>query len=202
MRRMPWATYLWPGLPEVWAHGSWSALALAASMGLLLNLALLGSYGWDDLFSPGFRTLLWVAVALGWGVSGFLAWLRDGREEVPHVPAPEADTFGEAQSHYLRGDWYRAERLLVALLQRDVRDVDARMMLASVYRHTGRHAESRHQLDQLDRYEGSRKWELEIARERALLEEAETQPRAAQETAQEPPCEGDTGEPDRFVDAA
>lgn len=201
MRRTPWATYCWPGLPEVWAYGSWSALALAVSMGFLLNLALLGTFGWDEMFAPGFRKVLWGVVSAGWGLSALLAWVRGGHAETEHVPAPEADTFGEAQVHYLRGDWYRAERLLIGLLQRDVRDVDARMMLASVYRHTGRHQEARHQLDQLDRYEGSRKWELEIGRERDLLDEAESSPQQ-EETVQNTVCQGESGEPARLVDAA
>ena len=67
MRRMPWATCLWPGLPQVWIRGSWSALAVACGAAMLLNLAVLGSFGWSELMGPGLRTALWVVLGALWG---------------------------------------------------------------------------------------------------------------------------------------
>ena len=55
------------------------------------------------------------------------------------------------------------------LLRREQRDVDARLMLATLMRHTARADEAMKQLDLLASLDGAEKWELEIRRERELL---------------------------------
>ena len=74
----------------------------------------------------------------------------------------------------MKGDYYQAEHVLEGLLRRNLRDVDARLMLATLLRHTGRLDEAAGQLDTLARFEGAGKWELEMRRERELLAEAKT----------------------------
>lgn len=172
MRRMPWATCLWPGLPQLWVRGSWSALAVAVTGAVLLNLALLGSFGWSELVGPDVRRALWAALGIVWAVAAIasVAWSR--RLADRGQADSTVDTFGEALGHYLRGDWFQAERALGDLLRRDARDLDARLMLATLFRHTGRYDEARGQLDVLVRLEGIAKWELEVRRERELLAEA------------------------------
>jgi hypothetical protein len=54
-------------------------------------------------------------------------------------------------------------------------DVDARLMLATLYRRTGRATEAADCLSQLDRMEAAGKWAREIARERSLLTTEESQ---------------------------
>jgi thioredoxin-like negative regulator of GroEL len=81
-------------------------------------------------------------------------------------PDREADElFRQARDDYLRGNWYEAEETLVALLKRDPNDVDARLMLATLMRHTERYDDARGQLKQLQRLEAAGKWQLEIRRE-------------------------------------
>ena len=108
-------------------------------------------------------------------VRHFLAFEWDRRH--PDHPSPEPsqaaqDTYGEVLEHYLQQNWYEAERLVAKLLRRNARDVDARLMLASVLRHTNRFDEAAGQLDRLGRIEGSRKWDREMRRERTLLAQA------------------------------
>ena len=74
----------------------------------------------------------------------------------------------------MKGDYYRAEHVLEGLLRRNLRDVDARLMLATLLRHTGRLDEAAGELDALARLEGAGKWELEMRREREFLTEAKT----------------------------
>jgi cytochrome c-type biogenesis protein CcmH/NrfG len=74
---------------------------------------------------------------------------------------------------YLKGAWFEAESLLGKLVAQDHRDVDARLMLASLLRHTRRPLEARRQLDELQRLEKAEKWQVEIERERQLLKQAE-----------------------------
>jgi cytochrome c-type biogenesis protein CcmH/NrfG len=75
----------------------------------------------------------------------------------------------------LKGDYYQAEHVLEELLRRNLRDVDARLMLATLLRHTGRLDEAAGQLDTLVRLEGASKWQWEIEQERDLLAEAKTE---------------------------
>jgi Flp pilus assembly protein TadD len=74
-----------------------------------------------------------------------------------------------ALDHYLKGDYYQAEQVLEGLLRQNIRDLEARLMLATLLRHAGRGDEARRQLETLARFEGAGKWELEIQAERQLL---------------------------------
>ncbi len=167
MGRMPWATYLWPGLPQICRFGSWPGLGLAVGFAVLLNLALAGTILWDGLFTPGARKLIWAAVAITWFGSAVAARLRGDAARSD----PDGDPYPHALEQYLKGNWFEAEQILARLLDRNPRDLEARLMLATVLRHTGRRQEAARQLDCLERLEGSGKWALEIARERRSLAE-------------------------------
>jgi cytochrome c-type biogenesis protein CcmH/NrfG len=71
--------------------------------------------------------------------------------------------------YYLKGDYYQAEHILEDLLRRNLRDLDARLMLATVLRRTDRVSEAVRQLDAMARFEGAGKWQCEMQRERRLL---------------------------------
>ncbi len=173
-------------------------MAVALGGAALLNLALLGSLVWSEWFAPTVRGGLWLAVAAVWGCSAVA-----GRRHIR--PGPSADEpasgpgFSRAIEYYLQGNWFEAERLLVGLLHKDPRDVDARLMIATLLRHTGRWDEAARQLEQLARIEASHKWDLEIGRERQLLAEARVastaeRPSGQPDVASEgPPPEGALG---------
>jgi len=76
---------------------------------------------------------------------------------------------------YLQGQWFEAEKKLVSLLRQNPRDVEARLLIATLFRHTRRWEEALRQLDQLERLEASRAWALEIHRERELIRQAKAQ---------------------------
>lgn len=174
--------YLWPGLPWLWARGSWSALAVAVGFAALVNLALLSSLVWSELLAPSVRTACWAAVVAIWGSSATLCYGWDRRRQAADGQSGPADRcLEEALDHYLKGNWFEAERVLVGLLRQDPRDVDARLMIATLLRHTGRLDEAARQLDQLQRLEDACKWELEIGREREFLAEARAEAAGAAE---------------------
>lgn len=77
-----------------------------------------------------------------------------------------------AVEHYLKGDYHQAEQLFRKLLGKNQRDLDSRLMLATLLRRTKRFEYATEELDSLAKLEGSEKWELEIARERKLVAEA------------------------------
>ncbi len=174
MGRMPPATYLWPGLPQLWKRGAWSALACAGAFAALLNGAVLVSFLWTELVPPVARNLAWLAVGVVWVGSGVFAWLWDCQQTAcgDAAAGTSADAFAEALDHYLKGSWFEAECVLGELLRRDPRDIEAGLMLASLLRHTGRFDEAAGHLDRIERFEGGQKWGLEIRRERQYLNEA------------------------------
>lgn len=165
MGRMPWATYLWPGLPQICRFGSWPGLGLAIGFAVLLNLALAGTILWGGLFTPGARKIIWMAVAITWVGSAAAAWFR--KDATPRDP--NADPYPQALEHYLKGNWFEAEQILTRLLDHNPRDLEARLMFATLLAHTGRPQEAARQLDWLEGLEGSGKWAAEIARQRRLL---------------------------------
>jgi hypothetical protein len=164
-----YATYLWPGLPQLWFEGAWSGLALAFGFGLLVNFLLLATLIWVELIAPPVLGLAWLAIGAIWVGSGiFVAWTGGLRDSSAAAQARD-DLFRSALGEYLKGAWFEAESLLGKLVAQDHRDVDARLMLASLLRHTRRPLEARRQLDELQRLEKAEKWQAEIDHERQLL---------------------------------
>ncbi len=188
MRRTPWTACLWPGVAQLWSHGSWWGLALAIGAAAALDVLLLASFGWSELIGQNLRNTAWVVFAAAWAVA--VGWsIRERRRQAvcgagvsparaAGTAAPQ-DAFVEALEHYLKGDYYQAEQLLGGLIGRNARDLEARLMLATLLRHTGRVAEAAGQLDALGRLEGAEKWQFEMEEERQLLAEAETPAAAA-----------------------
>ncbi len=179
MRRTPWATYLWPGLPQVWTRGSWSALLLATAAATLLNLAMIGTLVWCELIAPDVRTALWGTLGGVWGVAALVSFVWGRWLKASEQTDPAAEPFMTALEYYLKGNWFQAERALGRLLRKNARDLEARLMLAALLRHTGRFDEAGRQLDRLQRIEDAVKWELEIHRERKLLAKAAAHDAAA-----------------------
>ncbi len=165
MRKAPWVTCVWPGLPQLWTHGSWSALALAVAFTILLNGALVSSFVWTELISPALISAAWLGVACVWIVSAAVsAWqLAAG----VHGGEPEGrdDPFVAARDEYLKGKWLEAEVLLDGVLRRNPGDVDAQLLLATMLRRSGRREEAYRRLRELKRLDGAEKWNNEIHHE-------------------------------------
>jgi Tetratricopeptide repeat len=173
MVRMPWVTYLWPGLPQLWYGGLWRGLALAVGFAALLDGLLLASFVWVELLSPRHLRLAWLASGGAWIVlSAASAWYARAMSE-RRASGSEA-MFREAMSEYLKGSWFEAERILGRLLHLHPRDVEARLMLATLMRHTERYAEARDHLARLELLRDAGRWAGEIASEKRLLEDSTT----------------------------
>lgn len=170
MQKNSWIIYAWPGLPQIVVCGNWSALMIAVLAAALLNTLILGSFGWSELLDSGLRNTLWVSLVIVWCIAAMISAVKL-RRHASNKSFGESDLFSQAIDLYLKGDYYQAERLLHKLLKKDARDHDARMMLATLLRHTGRLEDASKQLDQLNYFEGAEKWELEIKSERLRLAE-------------------------------
>ena len=170
MQRARWMAYVWPGLPELWFRGQWSGLLLAVFAALLVNFLLATSLVWTEWQSSTVRTTAAFMLAFTWviGIYRSRRQLREG-ERLAASGAGE-DLFRQAQNEYLRGNWFEAESVIHKLLRHCARDVDAHLMLATLYRHTGRLEESATQLRRLALFDDAQKWVMEIERERRRLE--------------------------------
>ena len=169
--RMPWPAYFWPGLPQLARDGNWAALAVAIAAAAVLNAVLLGTCVWTEFVAPGPRIICWTFLAAVWiAAIGYWTWNDRQRKA---VAGPKDDkTFEEALAEYLKGNWFEAERKLTARLGRDEHDIEARLLMATLLRHTKRFDDATHQLNVLVRLDGAHRWSQEIHREGELLMEA------------------------------
>jgi hypothetical protein len=186
-RKLPWIAYFWPGLPQLWLRGSWAGLVIAVGFTALANVLILATcvfhewipreqmFGGYGLVAVGWLAGWWQyrrqkvdeATITGGGEQSSIAVLSDRNGSTGGLTSePREQLFREAQQVYLRGDWVAAEQKLLKLLKLDDRDAEARLMLATLWRHQGRHREASRQLDKLSRLEVADPWQYEIAVER------------------------------------
>jgi thioredoxin-like negative regulator of GroEL len=88
------------------------------------------------------------------------------------VRVDDRGLFIAAQGEYLKGHWFEAENLLQEMLVRSPADVDAHLLLATLYRHTRRIDEAHERLRLMERLDGVERWQSEIGVERRLLARA------------------------------
>ncbi len=165
-------TCLWPGLAELWWRGRLTGLPAAVAFTFAFNLYLIARYLYPEWIAGGL-------VSLGFWV-GLLVWafyVIHSIRELPALIAPRSvsekpDRFAEAQAAYLRGEWSEAEGLLTDVLAIEPRDPPALLLLAGVYRHTGRLEAAALLMNEIRRLEVADSWWLEVQAESRRLESA------------------------------
>lgn len=169
----------WPGLPGLWYRGQASSLLVAAGFSILLNLALVSTFLWPWSLGETFPLVTWPIILLVWMTSACVTYksLPDLMSVSPIPTHPEDrssisnDTlFIQAQSEYLKGHWPEAESLLRRNLQTSPRDIEARLLLATLLRHNRRLDDASEELENLLKYDQSINWISEIRREQKLIE--------------------------------
>lgn len=166
----------WPGLPGLWYRGQMSSLLVAVGFSILLNLALVSSFLWRWSLGETFPAVAWPVIFIIWSTSAWVAYQR--LTDVMSVPSSDKvadpdrpDTlFIQAQREYLGGHWEEAESLLRRRISNAPRDVEARLLLVTLFRHTRRLDEARDHLSEMRRYDEALEWEFEADRERQLIE--------------------------------
>jgi hypothetical protein len=146
---------------------------LGAAIGFTgaVNLLLLATILWTEWIDARGLTAAWMAAAVIWSGSGLVSLRWCARVRAFDEVGPPQDLFPRALGEYLRGNWYEVEALCHAMLRAEARDIDARLLLASTMRRSGRRDEARLWLAELGRFEASAKWGLEIEHEWSLLAE-------------------------------
>jgi hypothetical protein len=176
---MRWAYWLWPGLPQLWLDGAWSGLLLAIGFALLLNLLLLATLVWEELLGGPLLTFGWTALGAIWIGTPILSSWERWRETPQQDAPPSEDLFRQAQREYLKGNWFETESLLVRRLTDVPRDVESRLLLATMLRRVGRLEEARSHLADLAKLNASALWHVEMDEERRRIEQAEKERRSA-----------------------
>lgn len=165
--RGQWWLALWPGLAPLWLVGAWSGLALALSFAALLNLVLITTLVYSELVTPPVRIVAWLSVAGFWAAST-LASFRWRAPRQAHTSVQ--DLFPHGLSEYLQGNWLETEMICQRMLEHDPADAEARLLLASAQRRSGRAAAARQTLLALARQPEAARWQAEIQQELARLD--------------------------------
>jgi hypothetical protein len=178
MRGLRWTASLWPGFGRAWADGRWHGLAWAVAFSVALNGALLATLGRGEVLgfspSPPAAIVAWLLVLSLWAIG---IWReRSGAQVIAAAvePAQQAEleaVFTEAQQEYLRGHWLEAELLVARLLNGNPRDVEARLLLASIQRRTQRMSQAMATLRRLAAGDDATKWLPEIEVELNQIEQ-------------------------------
>lgn len=176
MRTIRLITCLWPGLAALWWRGSSTGLLAAASFAALLNVVMVATFVWPELFGATVPTLGWLAVAAVWIGAVLRSFRHLPSQRDGHVAAGDVDLFVQAQGEYLKGHWLEAERLLEERLSDQPGDAESILLLATIYRHSRRQADADEQLARLERLDAGAKWRWEIRRERQLLDRLDAEP--------------------------
>lgn len=153
----------WPGFARLWYRGDPVGLIAAIFYGLLLNTALLCTFVWTEIASVKVQVILWCASGLCLIYSATYSFICVKRDASMQDTA--RDLLSRAQREYLRGQWSEAESKVRQILKRQPDDVEARLFLATILRHTKRPSEAMDELRRLSRKVGSAKWCMEIDHE-------------------------------------
>ncbi len=175
----------WPGLPATWIRGDLRGLVLCVGFGWAISLLLLATFVWPEWIAPLLVNSLWLAFVVFWmAETARSMWTFKSLSGASGQC--DSAAFLEAQAHYIKGNWFEAEALLLRIIQQTPRDAETQLLLASVLRHTRRWQAALRRLDQLEFLQAASGWRFEIQQERALLERAMAEESQARQEADEP----------------
>ena len=163
----------WPGYDGLVRYGRWTFLFVALTFALMVNTFIVLNFYWTAYLTPTQRNGFLAALVIAWITLGLIAGAKRRKIEAEKTADTTENKFSEAAVQYLRGNWFETEQLLLGLLTKNPRDVEALLMQATLYRHTKRYAEAVAVLDKLQLLENAGRWFLEIETERRLVADAD-----------------------------
>jgi len=147
----------------LWLKGDFFSLLIASSFALLLNLSLLSTFVWTQWLGEYFPAISWPVLLAYW--IGSLIVSRRSLAEFESNTATHKHSdalFIAAQTEYLKKNWIEAEALLMRRLRNSPRDIESRILLASVLRRLQRFDQAKKHLVQLGKFDESAFWREEI----------------------------------------
>lgn len=140
---------------------------------------------WFPAWLVNVTTFALVLTSLGYGAKGILFGESVSRAQLTKDTLEEAEqSFRLAQECYLQGSYFEAEQYLLKNLAINESDIESALLLASVYRRSGKFQESLDALNQLQLRERSVRWTSEI------LVEKEKVIRSKRQSSSVPPPKG------------
>ena len=176
MRWSPILMCCWPGLARLWVRGHSSSLLVAIGFAILLNLALVSTFLWPTSLGVTFPLVAWPTILLVWTASTWVSYkclpdvMAVGSQSRENVGETTDTLFNQAQREYLKGHWTETESLLKRRLVSVPRDVESRLLLATMLRHQRRLDAAREELKMIPKFDESLHWDFEIERERKLID--------------------------------
>ena len=154
----------------MYRQGRWSFLTIALLFGFVLCGMVAANFYWSELSTGMLRWGTYVTLGVFWlALSSQSTRLEKHCNTLRLPPPPAKDMIPDAQQHYLQGNWFEAECCLNILIQKNPWDIEAMLMLATLYRHKERYDESDNLLRELERLEDSARWKNEIRMEKRKL---------------------------------
>ena len=166
---------MYPGYSGIVQYGHRSFLAIALCFAFLFDAFLFANFYWTALISVSQRNILIVALIGAWGALFVAAAYWKHRLKAAAQPEQNDETFRQTICHYLRGDWFVAESLILPYLKKYPKDIEMLLLQATTYRHAKRYEEALLVLDKLQLLQNSRSWFAEVETERALIATAQNE---------------------------
>ncbi len=158
-----------------------------------MNLAIVHLFIWPELMEPRAKwvggvalAVLWLAAL--WETRGELRRQADRRraERAGQIdPAEQHEAEQQAESDrqlaavqrlYLGGDWVETERKLLELTKTNPQDIEAQLLLATVWRHLGRTRHAARRLRRIAKLDAAASWRFEIGRELEFIASPSSEP--------------------------
>ncbi|MBR0238229.1 MAG: hypothetical protein IJQ39_09075 [Thermoguttaceae bacterium] len=159
--RIPFSTYLWPGLPQLTQRGTWTALFWALTTAFLADGVIITRFIWPETFN-----LFWDNVILGAFtgvyVVGCIVSYQIEKARDASQNSSNADLFPDAQKRYLEGKYFEAEQALDKLLNKTPEDIAARMLLIDLLVVNRRLEEALTVLQQTIEFSEAQPWKWEL----------------------------------------
>jgi hypothetical protein len=107
----------------------------------------------------------------------------DRHDEANTSPDISDELFLDARNQYLKGNWFESESIINQILAESPHDIETRLLLLTLLRHTNRIEEALVQITDIQKWDGVKQWEFEITKELELLELELTSPNKSDSAA-------------------
>lgn len=159
----------WPGFQGIARYGLWSQLGLAILFAAILDAFLLANFYWTGVLTVSQRNIILSLLFVIWITLLSLAKYRRKIFEETFAIDEKDENYRLALQHYLRGNWFETESLILPHLKKKPRDMEMLLLLATLYRHTNRLDEALTVLDRIAQVDGANYWCLEMEFERRYI---------------------------------
>lgn len=163
----------WPGWREAWQHGSFRGMLVAWTFSILLSLAWLATFLWPAMMGTWERRFLWGVIFCAAIMTVLLRAAQSLGRNNHAVRGCPSQEFLKAQENYLLENYFEAEAILAPFskpseVSDEDLDIEAALLLATIYRRTHRFDLAIDLVDHLLRLERADRWHDELLQERRI----------------------------------